>query len=184
MATVDCLFALLIPESVVRRGSKPRAFCIALTVTLLATLTACGSDAPAEATACGAFVIENLDPLSVQHVLPGADVTYLTSPPTSGPHVGGAAPSGALDEPLDETVQVSVLEGGRTLVQYQPTLPASEIDELRSLGGLRIVVAPNPELAAPVIATRWRAKLTCARASAAELEAFSLNPDLPATEAD
>lgn len=165
-------------DSLRRRGA------VGLVAALAATLVACGSDVPRESTLCGALAIEDLDPLSVQHVLPGAEVTYLSSPPTSGPHIGGPAPSGALDEQLAEMMQVTILEGGRTLVQYQPDLAAADIEELRALGSLRIVVAPNSTLDSRVVATRWRARLTCSEASPEDLIAFSTRTDLPVTEAD
>jgi len=167
------------------RKSARRCFGACMALASLAAAAACASGAPAESSArCAPLVVEDLDPLSVQHVLPGAAVTYLTSPPTSGPHLGGPAPSGTLDEPIDEKLQVTILEGGRTLVQYQPDLAAAQVESLRALGSLRIVVAPNPTLDSPVVATRWQAKMTCAEASPTELETFSLRTDLPATEAD
>lgn len=180
MTPVACLF----PAASHRRRPISISFATGVIFALAATLTACGTDPTGGAAFCGTAVIEDLDPLSVQHVLPGADVSYLTSPPTSGPHLGGPAPSGVVDEPLPEMMQVTILEGGRTLVQYQPDLPPADIESLRALGSLRIVVAPNATLDSPVVATRWRARLTCSQPSPTELEAFSIQSGLPATEAD
>lgn len=136
-------------------------------VLLLVLLAACGGDggsgprAGPEATGavCDAPAAEPLDPGSARHVLPGApEPTYLTDPPTSGAHVSGHTPSGAVDEPVSRPAQVAVLEAGGVVVQYRDPALA---DELAVLAGAQVVVAPNPDLPAPVVATRWRHKLVC-----------------------
>ena len=109
--------------------------------------------------ACGTVVNEPLDPGSTQHLLPGApEPTYITDPPTSGAHRSGAPPRGVVDQPLERTVQVGVLERGGVVVQYRDPADAPA---LRALGDEQVVVAPNPTLPAPVIATAWRRKLAC-----------------------
>ena len=60
-----------------------------------------------------------LDPGSLQHVLPGSPPpSYLTDPPTSGPHQSGRLTGGVLDEPVPAPVQVGALEAGQVLIQY------------------------------------------------------------------
>lgn len=126
---------------------------------LLVPGTACAGDAGA-AEGCADPVEEELDPAVLLHVLPDSPVTYLTDPPTSGPHAG-AAPRGAVDEVLPGAVQVAVLERGDVLVQYDPGLGEEAVAFLRDLAGDRVVTAPNDALPSPVVATAWRWKLLC-----------------------
>ncbi|MBW3668684.1 MAG: EamA family transporter [Actinobacteria bacterium] len=120
--------------------------------------------------ACGAAVSEPLDPGSTQHLLPGApEPTYITDPPTSGAHRSGAPPQGVVDQPLERPVQAGVLEGGGVVVQYRDPADAAV---LRGLADEQVVVAPNPSLPAPVIATAWRHKVTCTAVDMDALRAF------------
>ncbi|MGH9247201.1 MAG: EamA family transporter [Acidimicrobiales bacterium] len=130
-------------------------------------------DGPANAggSACGAVRREALDPDSSQHVLPTApEPTYLSDPPTSGPHQPNDI-SGALSEPLSRPVQVGALEAGRVLIQYDGGLDQATIDDL-VVSGPSVVVAPNPDLREPIVATAWRHKLECSEASVDELRDF------------
>src|SRR5690242_8829353 len=69
-------------------------------------------------TACGAPIAEPIDPLSSQHLLPGApEPHYTTDPPTSGAHRPGPLPPPVLNSPLDRPAQVAALEGGTVLIQ-------------------------------------------------------------------
>lgn len=129
-----------------------------------------GNGGAAGGGACGAVVSEPLDPGSTQHLLPGApEPMYITDPPTSGAHRTGAPPRGVVDQPLERPVQVGVLEGGGVVVQYRDPADAAA---LRGLAGEQVVVAPNPSLPAPVVATAWRQKLTCTAVDADALRAF------------
>lgn len=115
---------------------------------------------------CGADVEEPLDPGSVQHVLPGApEPAYSTDPPTSGPHLAGGAVAGVQGEPLTRPVQVAVLEEGGVLVQHRDLDDAGR-RRLEALAGDGVVVAPNPGLRSPVVATAWRHRLECGGAGA------------------
>lgn len=131
---------------------------------LAAVSTACGvgGDSGNGASAgCGPITEERLDPSSPVHLLPGApEPDYLSDPPTSGPHLSGRPPSGTSAEPLDRPTQVLVLEEGGVLIQHRG-LDAADAARLAELAGDRVVVAPNPELPSPVVATAWLAKRTC-----------------------
>jgi Protein of unknown function (DUF3105) len=123
---------------------------------------------------CGTEVEEALDPGSTQHLLPGApEPAYPNVAPTSGPHLGAGTPVGAQDRPLPRPVQVGVLEQGRVLVQYRPDRPEAR-RQLEALAGERVVVAPNPALPSPVVATAWLHRLECRTADlgARDLEAL------------
>src|SRR5260221_10241892 len=80
--------------------------------------SACGKGANAT-TGCGPAVRELLDG-NLGHVLPGApEPTYLTDPPTSGPHTPGVKPTGVATPPLERPVQGGALEAGIGPVQYR-----------------------------------------------------------------
>jgi drug/metabolite transporter (DMT)-like permease len=128
-----------------------------VTAALLLLFMACQGEG---AGACGRVVEEPLDPRSPHHLLPGAEEPpYNSDPPTSGAHRTGALPSGAVDQPLPRPVQVGLLEQGQVLVQYREPADRKAVEVL-ARG--RVVVAPNPGLSAPIVATAWRHKLTCA----------------------
>lgn len=122
---------------------------------------------------CGPDTEEPLDPGSVTHLLPGApEPTYSSDPPTSGPHLAGGAPSGARNEPVARPAQVALLEAGGVMLQYK-NVSAADLRRLRTLSGRQVVVAPNPGLRAPVIATAWRHSMRCGSASGGSLDAVA-----------
>lgn len=133
---------------------------------------ACGAnDGPS--AACGPTTREALDPAYLVHVLEDdAGIEYTSDPPTSGPHQPGPAAGGRLDEPITRPVQVGILERGDVLLQHDPDLPAADLEALRALAGDRVVVAPNPDLPDPVVATAWLFKRTCDAVEAPALQDF------------
>ncbi len=143
---------------------------------MAAALAACGGGGgegpePVNAT-CGEEQQERFDP-STNHVLPGAgEPEYLSDPPTSGPHQPGPARRGVLDEPLPRPVQVGQLEAGAVLLQHDDELPDDQLTELEALAGDLVIVAPNADLPAPVVATAWTFKLQCRAVDAAALTDF------------
>jgi hypothetical protein len=146
-----------------------RAATCALTVAagvVLSTLAAgCGEEADrpdAPRQACAGVVTDPLDPRSTQHLLPGApEPAYPSDPPTSGPHLATPElPRGAQSEPVPRPLQVSVLERGGGLIQHRDVAPEQKAS-LEALAGPDVVVAPAPDLPAPVVATAWRRRLVC-----------------------
>ena len=134
--------------------------------------TGCGS-AGGESAACGKVTHEEAQ-FPANHVLPGQpEPTYLTNPPTSGPHAPLARVAPLYEEPLPGPTQVGVLETGKVLVQYRGDVPAPQVDELRGLAGGDVVVAPNPGLDHPVVATAWLYTQRCERVDAGAIEAFA-----------
>lgn len=109
---------------------------------------------------CRQPVREELDPGHLVHVIDPTTARFKTNPPTSGPHVGGAAPTGALDQPILGAVQTAILERGDVLIQYRDIDP-NDVGQVRAMAGGHTVTAPNPDLPAPVIATAWTYKLSC-----------------------
>ena len=130
-----------------------------------------GGDGAEAATACGDPVEEAPDPASGVHVLPGGDEpTYATDPPTSGAHQAVGELDSIHGEPLSRPLQVGILESGRVLIQFRPDLDAAARTSLTELAGAQVVVAPNADLPAPVVATAWLHKLTC---TGADLDALA-----------
>jgi hypothetical protein len=126
------------------------------------------------ARACSAAFAEPIDPLSSQHLLPGAaEPPYSTDPPTSGAHKPGIHPTGALTEPIERAIQVSLLEQGDVLIQYRG-VSTSARHQLNSLAGGYVTVAPNSTLPEPIVATAWLWKMTCSRVDTKALRDFGV----------
>jgi hypothetical protein len=146
----------------------PRSLAV---LTLVGAIAACGSD-EADA-ACGPILRESLDSAYLVHVLgDDTDVEYTSDPPTSGPHQPGPPVDGVVTEPITRPIQVGILERGDILLQHDPDLPAAQLAELESLGGDGVVVAPNPDLDDPVVATAWTYKRTCSAVDTDALRQF------------
>jgi hypothetical protein len=83
---------------------------------------------------------------------------YNSEPPTSGPHAGDHALCGVYRVEIPDVYQVSSLQRGTVIIQYQPTIAASTRQALettaRSLGS-HVIVAPRPGLAPLVALTAW-----------------------------
>lgn len=152
---------------------------VAAAVLATGSLSACGDDGDAGGgadpppTGCGEDRQERLDPGSASHVIAGgADPgDYATDPPTSGPHVPGPPRSGVLDAPLPRPEQVGHLEAGGVLVQHHG-LTDEQVDQLATLAGDRVAVAPNPDLPAPIVATAWLRSMRCSTPDLEALAAF------------
>jgi len=135
---------------------------IAAVALALGLLTACGDDGGSGGSAgCGPATREALDPSYLVHVLGDADVDYTSDPPTSGPHQPSPAVGGAVDDAITRPIQVGILERGDVLLQYLPSLGDDELVELEALADDHVVVAPNPDLDDPVVATGWLFKQSC-----------------------
>lgn len=147
---------------------------VAALVLLAATAGACGDGDGSDAGSCGAATREALDSAFLVHVLAADDdgIDYLSDPPTSGPHKPGPDLPDVSPEPIPRPVQVGALERGDVLVQHAPDLPEEDRQILQSLAGDGVVVAPNDDLPAPIVATAWLYKQTCQTADEEALTAF------------
>jgi hypothetical protein len=149
-----------------------RRACAAVVLVAALGLGACG-DSPEGGGACGPTTRESLDPAYLVHVLGDAEgLEYTSDPPTSGPHQPGPEVSGVVAEPLTAPVQVGILERGDVLIQYDPSRDVATA-ELEALAVDGVVVAPNADLPAPVVATAWLYKRTCDAVDADALNAFA-----------
>jgi hypothetical protein len=146
---------------------------IAITGSLGCAATSNPTAPAAQRAACGPASQERLDPRSSTHLFPGAaEPTYLSDPPTSGPHQLGVAPTGVVTVPIPRPRQVAMLERGFVLLQYQG-LSASEVANLGGLAGSLVTVAPPAgPLPARVVATAWTWKETCSSAGPTALVAL------------
>lgn len=155
---------------------RPLLLGAALTLSIGATGCGGGRDAAdAPAQGCGEVVQERIDPDHLVHLLPGAEEPgYLTDPPTSGPHAPSAARHGVAEEPLLRSEQVGQLEAGVVLLQHDGTLAADDLAALEALADQPdVLVAPNDDLPAPVVATAWTRKLVCASLDGGGTEALA-----------
>lgn len=153
----------------------------------LAAWGACGNDDAQEsrpttvpeltttttAPACAAEMTEPLDPQSGRHVIPGTgEPQFQSDPPTSGPHVVSDLPSGVVRDPIPKAKQVGLLEAGKVILQHR----GLSADDTAGIEGLAsaddVVVAPAPDLPAPIVATAWTFKQTCQRFDAGTLSSF------------
>ena len=142
------------------------SWCCALSLVMVA----CGGH---DDVAC-TELRESEDQSSGQHVLAEGEVAYQTSPPTSGPHIAGPAPSGVLATPVAEEIQVRLLESGGVMVQYDDSVVGAELEQLKSVASSRIVVAPaSSDLPGRIVATAWTWKLTCSAIDLPTLDAFA-----------
>ncbi len=112
------------------------------------------------------------------HIGPKDKVKYKTDPPTSGNHDPQPADDGAYDRAvsaLDTRHFVHTLEHGRIEVQYDPSLPKRQIDQL---GGLfnedpyHMVLLPNSKMPYKVAATAWGHLMGCDEVTDKTFDAF------------
>ncbi|MEM8707961.1 MAG: DUF3105 domain-containing protein [Actinomycetota bacterium] len=142
------------------------SWCCALSLLLVA----CGGD---EAVGC-IELREPEDQASGLHVLSEGAVEYQTDPPTSGPHIAGPTPEGALDVPVLPEIQVRLLESGGAMVQYDESVTADELAALAAIASPTIVVAPAAgDLPDRIVATAWTWKLSCGVVDADRVVTFA-----------
>jgi hypothetical protein len=148
-----------------RRGS---AWCVVGAL----LLAACGGGG--SSAACGA-VTRIIEPGNI-HVLPGAEVKFENSPPTSGPHLVPAPPPGVARSPIPEPQQVAALESGYVLVQYEASLDPDDVAVLEALAERPdVVVAPGQRAfddAASVALTAWSKRQLCTEVDVDQVQAF------------
>lgn len=156
-------------------ASRPRLAAALFAAGTLTLATAACGDGGGSDDACGPITREALDPAYLVHVLgaeAGADAEYMSDPPTSGPHQAGPGLDGVVAEPITRPRQVGILERGDILLQHDPDLPSGQLADLEGLAGPGVVVAPNPDLPDPVVATAWTYKRTCGSVDVDALQDF------------
>lgn len=85
-------------------------------------------------------------------------VSYETSPPVSGRHAPNTVPCGIHGSPIQNEVQVHMLEHGAVGVQYQPTVETADIRRIEAIvqdQDSHVFSAPYPEMETPIAVTSW-----------------------------
>lgn len=102
--------------------------------------------------------------------------TTQAAAPTSGPHSGPAV-CGVQSIPVPVDSQIHALEHGAVVFQYLPDrIDDADVAVLEELAGnydTDVLVAPNPELDAPIVATAWTRRMRLESADPELLEAFA-----------
>jgi hypothetical protein len=103
--------------------------------------------------------LETFESLSAAHTTEPVD--YEQDPPAGGPHHPVWQLCRFYDAPVGNEHAVHSLEHGAVWITYQPDLPESDRETLRSLAedNPYLLISPYPELEHPVVASAWGAQL-------------------------
>jgi len=113
-------------------------------------------------------------------------VTYSVTPPVGGDHNAEWMNCGVYDKPVPTERAVHNLEHGAVWITYQPSLPQSEVTELRAFFGRQAVLSPAgagsgsrymdltpyPGLPAPIVASSWGFQLRLTSPADSRLQEF------------
>jgi hypothetical protein len=112
-------------------------------------------------------------------------VQYTVTPPVGGDHNAAWMNCGVYDKPVPAERAVHNLEHGAVWITYQPSLPQSEVSQLRAFVGRQTVVSPAgasgsryvdltpyPGLPAPIVASSWGFQLRLTSPTDPRLQEF------------
>jgi hypothetical protein len=113
-------------------------------------------------------------------------VQYSVTPPVGGHHNATWLNCGVYDKPVPNEHAVHNLEHGAVWITYQPSLPQSEVSQLRtffgsqtlltptggSVGSRYIDLTPYPGLPAPIVVSSWGFQLRLTSATDPRLQQF------------
>ena len=91
--------------------------------------------------------------------------------PSTGDRAGGPS-CGVVTEPVAVQAQVDALAAGVVVVQYREAADAEAVTEALANRPDEVLVAPNPDIDASVVATAWGRRLRLDRADGSLLRAF------------
>lgn len=91
--------------------------------------------------------------------------------PSSGERVGGPT-CGVAGAPVAAQAQIDALAAGLVVVQYRDEDHADEVSEALADRSTIVLVAPNPDLDVPVVATAWGRRLRLVDPNGQLLRAF------------
>jgi hypothetical protein len=116
--------------------------------------------------------VQSFDKLTRDHV--ETPVTYPQTPPVGGNHNPVWLNCGIYSTPQKNENAVHALEHGAVWVTYQPTLPAAQLDKLKTLARANpyMLVTPYEGIKTPVVATAWGKQLDLPSADDPRLEVF------------
>lgn len=95
------------------------------------------------------------------------DIEYADLVPVGGTHNPEWLNCGIYEEPVRPENAIHSMEHGAVWIAYRPDLPAAQVDTLRDLvrqeqnrrGERLVLLAPQPGLDVPIVATAWRVQL-------------------------
>lgn len=125
-------------------------------------------DAGVNENQAGCGEIEEFDvDTEPKHVEDGTDITYETTPPTSGDHYATPADAGFYDTAIPEEQAVHNLEHGQVVIWYSPDAPQETIDAIQSVVddepiGLVAVPYDSVPSGSEVSFSAWGASQSCA----------------------
>src|SRR5216684_1287196 len=112
-------------------------------------------------------------------------VQYSVTPPVGGNHNAAWMNCGVYDKPVPAERAVHNLEHGAVWVTYQPSLPQSEVSQLRAFFGRQTVLSPGggsgsryvdltpyPGLPAPIVVSSWGFQLRLTSPADPRLQEF------------
>lgn len=112
-------------------------------------------------------------------------VTYSVTPPVGGQHNATWMNCGIYDKPVPNERAVHNLEHGAVWITYQPSLPQSEVNQLRAFVEKQTMVSPTegassrymdltpyPGLPSPVVITSWGSQLKVSSPTDPRLQRF------------
>lgn len=114
--------------------------------------------------------VRRYDDLATTHT--AAPVDYPQHPAVGGPHAGRWLACGAYDEPLREELAVHDLEHGTVWISYRPDLDQDALQQLDAALPPDGIMAPYPDLTAPVVVTVWGNQLALSGADDPRLALF------------
>lgn len=123
-------------------------------------------------------VFSRADPRRAARVLLGDQVQTepegeATSAPAPSSGVRADEPMcGVTASPADVQTQIDALAAGVVVVQYRDADNADELTRALADRSTRVLVAPNPDLDVPVVATAWGRRLRLGRVDRQLLRAF------------
>lgn len=123
-------------------------------------------------------VFSRTDPRRAARVLLGEQVrTEPEGEVTSGPapssgERAGRPTCGVAGSPVSTQTQIDALAAGLVVVQYRDEEHADEVSEALADRSTIVLVAPNPDLDAPVMATAWGRRLALEDPKGQLLRAF------------
>lgn len=134
---------------------------------------ACGGGSGGSST-CGP--VEHIVEPGAIHVLPGVEVSYDHSPPTSGPHAFPAPEPGVHRSPIEPALQVAALESGAVIVQYETGTDGGVVERIEALAATDgVLVAPGAatfDEGAAVAFTAWGVRMLCEQFDDSSAERF------------
>lgn len=97
----------------------------------------------------------------------------MTTGPAPSSGEGQDGPScGMVAEPVDTQTQIDALAAGVAVVQYRDAEDAVRVSEALADRPTRVLVAPNPDVDVPVVATAWGRRLRLQAVDGPMLRAF------------